>query len=373
MKILHVVADHGDPGAGIHQAIEAMSRQMVERGHEVTLAFTGTPLEDDPGIRRIAFPRRFPRCLYHSPALRRALPELLKSSDLMHVHSDWTYPVWLGCEEGRRAGKALIHSSHGCLDPLKLKHRAWKKALAAPLDRRALSLPDCLLAASMLEAGWIRDWVSGHAERIRVCPLGLDLTRFPVSGPESWERQLLFVGRLHPLKGLDLLLEAWATARETLSGWRLRIVGPDEQGTRAVLQAQAVKLGIGEAIEFCGALSHEETMAILRRSHSLVLPSRSENFGLAVAEALACGIPVLTTTGTPWLSLETDQCGWVVECHADALAEGLRRVVTVAPEDRRHMGHSARVFAERHLDGSRLAEKLETIYLDTIKASRRKI
>ncbi|MCC5849010.1 MAG: glycosyltransferase [Verrucomicrobia bacterium] len=409
MKILHIVADHAEHSAGVRSVLEAMAEVMSERGHEVTIAFTGQSQPDADRFSRTAFTRSFPKVLFYSAAMRRDLPGLVSKADVVHVHSNWTFPVWWGCRCAKRAGKRLVHSPHGCLDPLKLRHSAWKKRLATPFDRQAMAGADVILAASALEQSWIREWHPNLADRIQVIPFGIDTQQQKGSGLElqtGSARELcafgydlmakdksaqlhgltpfasaddsvvtdksaqnhgltpfaLFVGRLHPLKGLDLLLEAWAQTGQAGAGWELVIAGPDEQGTRAGLEKLAQRLGIQDQVRFPGPLKKEQVLEEYHKAAFVVLPSRSENFGMVVLEALASEVPVLATQNTPWDSLETESCGWWVPGEVKALSEGLKKAMITPARERQAMGRKGRAYVEQTFDWNTLAGQLEAVY-----------
>jgi glycosyltransferase involved in cell wall biosynthesis len=161
--------------------------------------------------------------------------------------------------------------------------------------------------------------------------------------PANRTRQVLYLGRLHPLKGLEILLDAWATVTRpgaAAGPWELVIAGPDEQGTRARLEAQARTLGLTN-LTFPGPLYGEAKRRALAEADLFALPSRTENFGIAVAEALAAGLPVITTKGTPWSEIE-GSCGWWVDANAGSIAQALAAAMRLSDAERAAMGARGR-------------------------------
>jgi glycosyltransferase involved in cell wall biosynthesis len=258
-------------------------------------------------------------------------------------------------------------SPHGCLDLVRLAHSAWKKRLAGLLDRRYLRQAAAIHATSDMERDWIERYL-GKGPRICVVPNGVEL---PAAAPAAAKpagrtRQVLYLGRLHPLKGLELLIEAWGrgagpgngtpeayptrgngtpeaypTGGPTGgNGWRLVIAGPDEQGTRAKLEAQARSLGLANVV-FPGPLYGEEKQRALAEADLFALPSRTENFGIAVAEALAAGLPVITTKATPWSEID-GTTGWWVDVNASAIAKALAAAMRLSDEERAALGQRGR-------------------------------
>ncbi|MDA3873882.1 MAG: glycosyltransferase, partial [Kiritimatiellae bacterium] len=301
MNIVHVVADYSPASEGVRRVISTLAQGLCERGHSVRILCTGQASPTLPGITVSAFPRRFPRQAYFSPSFMREIGTLMKGIDLVHIHSDWTFPVWWAAWSAKRAGIPYVHSSHGCLDPIKLRHSQCRKRLVSPLDRWVLRNASVLHAASEMEASWIAAWVPECKERIRVIPHSVEIpsTRRNFDSRESTDRprRFLSMGRLHPLKGLDL----WLQALSSVEGrWECVIAGPDEQHTLLELQSLCHKLGIVDRIRFLPFVGEEEKQQLMKEADVFVLPSRTENFGLAAGEAMAFGLPVLVTSATPW-------------------------------------------------------------------------
>src|SRR5205823_263559 len=134
--------------------------------------------------------------------------------------------------------------------------------------------------------------------------------------------------RIHPIKGLDILLHAWQKISESHPDWRLRIIGPSENGHSDSLRRFVAEQRL-RRVSIEGALYGEEKSRVLESASLFVLPSRSENFGMAVAEALAAGVPAITTKGTPWRELQSEDCGWWIDHGMDSLAAALSTAMTL--------------------------------------------
>lgn len=161
------------------------------------------------------------------------------------------------------------------------------------------------------------------------------------------QKTLLFVSRVQRKKGLPNLLSAWSRLSESVrEGWRIRIVGPDEDGHAAELKRQAESLGIAEAVDFVGPRYGTDLDAEYRSADLFVLPTHSENFGSVVIEALAHGLPVICTKGAPWAELVTHRCGWWVEDSVEALTAALKAGIPLPSEALREMGAHGRKLVE---------------------------
>ncbi len=168
------------------------------------------------------------------------------------------------------------------------------------------------------------------------------------------------MSRIHPKKGLLLLVEAWSRLRR--ENWRIRIVGPDESGHAAEVQAAVDARGLTGAIEIAPPVDDREKWSVLRNAAAFVLPTYSENFGIAVAEAMAAGLPVITTTGTPWRHLDQWQCGWCVEPEVDALTNALDAVSQMSDSQRAEMGARGQAIVTDRFLWPAIGRKLRAAY-----------
>jgi glycosyltransferase involved in cell wall biosynthesis len=261
----------------------------------------------------------------------------------------------------RGAGVARVVSTRGMLEPWAIRHKGLKKRLAWRLyQRRDLAWASALHTTADAEAKNLAAF--GLAVPIVTIPNGVDLPDASASHPrpDGGTRTALFLGRLYPVKGLPMLIEAWARLRP--QGWRLVIAGPDEAGHRGVLEAAVAAAGLAEVVSFTGPLEGEAKASLLRDADFLVLPSHSESFGMVVAEALAHGTPVLTTTATPWPVLEERNCGWRCAATPDAIAEALRGAMSCDAARLRAMGAAGRAFVAQTLGWERIAAEFVALY-----------
>jgi glycosyltransferase involved in cell wall biosynthesis len=236
------------------------------------------------------------------------------------------------------------------LGPEALRISAWKKRPIWHLwQRRALAAADLIHATAVSEYEEIR--AAGLTNPIAVIPNGIDLpelTSRPLvaeAGPRM-SRSILSLGRIHPKKGLDRLIEAWTRVQDKLTGWSLRIVGPAELGHDDALRRLCTTLG-SKRVEIAGPVYGEAKWRAYRQSDLFVLPTLNENFAVSVAEALACEVPVISTKGAPWAALETERCGWWIEHGVEPLAAALLTACSVPDAERCAMGERGRDWMAR--------------------------
>ncbi|WP_017364165.1 glycosyltransferase [Methylococcus capsulatus] len=275
---------------------------------------------------------------------------------VIHDHGLWLESDIAAARAAHQAGLPLVVSPHGMLEPWALSHRAGKKRLAWRLyQERLLRAARLIHVTAAAERESVTALLPGTPTR--VVPLGVA----PSAAVSSCDgKTALFLSRIHPVKGLDLLLAAWARAMP--ADWRLRIAGPDEGGHAQVVAGQIRALGLEDRVELSGPLYGEDKARALAESALFVLPSRSENFGLVVAEALMAGVPVITTRATPWLDLPMRGCGWTVAPDVEALADGLREASRLSAERRRAMGRAGRAWMLADFTWDAYGQRLARLY-----------
>lgn len=262
-------------------------------------------------------------------------------------------------------GICRIVSTRGMLEPWARRHKKWKKSAAWHLyQRQDLRKAQCCHVATAVEAANIE--ALGLEVAIRVVPNGMDMPARPEAPkPEkstSGKRTALFLGRIYPVKGLPMLIRAWSEVRPV--DWRLVIAGPDEAGHRAEIETMITAAGLGQDVEFAGELLGDVKAAAYRNSELFILPSHSESFGMAIAEALAHGVPALTTMGAPWPQLQTYRCGWRTEISADGIAAALREALELAPDTLAEMGRRGAELIRREFAWNGVARRMLGVYAE---------
>ena len=308
-----------------------------------------------------------------SPALAAAIDHTASNGiDIIHHHGLWMVPGIYARRTANRLGLPLVISPRGMLDPWSLERGIVRKAVAAmAYERRNLRAARLIHATSDREAEAIRRY--GLTQPIAVIPNGVAMPDdCAVTSPESLEarfprlknrRWLLYMGRLHPKKGLDMLLEAWRMLAPDFPEWHLVIAGPDLVGHGAELEATvAGDRRLRESITFAGMLEGSPKRSALDHAELFVLPTRAENFGIAVAEALAHGVPVVTTTTAPWFDLVTRECGWWVSPESRAIAEALRSAMKRTPGELQAMGERGRHYAAEQFSWDSIGARMADVY-----------
>ena len=360
MKLVHVVPHISAEAAGPSYSVPRLCEALADRGHDVTLACLAAQRQV-PGVRVDVYPswpllRRFAVSPRHARALRAQAGQV----DIVHNHSLWSMvnvaAGWV--VPGQRA--KLVTAPRGTLSAWALAHSRRRKQIMWPLQKRALARADLLHATSEEEYEDIRR--AGFRAPVIVLANGIDLADglFP-RATEPAARTLLFLSRVHPVKRVELLLDAWATLEARHPGWRLRIVGPGEERYVASLHARANRSGL-ERVYFDGPLYGTAKTAAYRNADLFVLPTHSENFGMVVAEALAQECPAVVSHGAPWAGLEREGCGWWIPNEVDNLRAALDAAMALPTRALQAMGAQGRNWMRRDFSWEAIAADMEAGY-----------
>lgn len=362
MRVIHVVPSIEEEASGPSYAVVRLWESQRASGVEAELATVtfGKCLATSNHTK--VFPLgKGPRRIAPSPDLHRHLREGARAGaiELIHNHGIWTMPNVYPGLVARATGVPLVVSPHGTLSAWATRSGSPLKRLFWPLvQRRAIAIARAFHATAEAEAEDIRRM--DFRQPIAVIPNGIDLPPLAPKVPLA-HRTLLFLGRIHPVKGVDLLLEAWDAVHRDFPEWRLRIVGPDNGGQLTAMQELAKRKQLAR-VEFPGPLYGEAKLQAYREADLFVLPSHSENFGVAVAEALAAATPAIVTTGAPWRGLIDHQAGWWIPTDAAALSEALRDALTRSPQDLAARGERGRQWMARDFSWQRIGEASKELY-----------
>ncbi len=365
MRILNIINSSNPAGGGPIESILQAARALSPAGHRLEMACMDAP--DSPWLKNFAIPvhalgpawTKFRYAAGFEPWLQNHAHDF----DAAIVHGIWLYPSFGTWRAARKTRLPYFVYTHGLLDPVlksvfPLKHIA--KTLAWKLiDHRVIRDATAVLFTCEEERDLaLRSFQPflGKPEIVPYCvgePEGdADRQRaaFFQRFPECRDRRLLlFLSRIHPKKGCDLLLEAFAEVLRDRPDFRLVMAGPDSIGWQEQLQKKAAQSGIGDRITWAGMLQGDLKWGAFRSAEAFILPSHQENFGIAVVEALACSIPVLITKRINiWREITTDQAGLAAADDPDGISQLLRGWISMADDHRAAMKVAARnCFATR--------------------------
>jgi len=379
MRVLHVIPAVGPSYGGPSRAIVGMTESLAARGVVVEVATTDRdgparlPVRLGEGVRRgnvlYHFFRTMPSGEWKlSLSLAHWLRSNAASYDLVHVHGMFSFSTIPACRTARGCGIPYVLRPLGTLTPASLGFRSWKKRpYFALVERTHLEGAAAIHVTSPQEEEAVR--ALGFGDRTRLVPLGVETPAIHREAERDAAATIrfLFLGRLHPIKQLPLLLEAFAlAARSGSANVELVIVGGGHPAYRRELEEVASTFGVSRRVHFTGEVSQSATHELFGAADVFVLPSRTENFGLAAAEALGAGLPVIVTEQVGLAhDITSAQAGRVVQPTASALASAIRELAEDASL-RARMSVNARRLADERYSWSRSADALIEVYDDLL-------
>ena len=366
MKVTHIIAGldarYGGPSAcvsGLNAALNAAGCQSQ------ILTVQGEDIFNDPSVR--TFPQDFARLplfgkLRWSAQLRRVAEKAARQSDVIHSHGLWLMPNVDAGKAAMRIGRPLVVSPHGTLSQDSLRSAQFvKSAFWQLLQKNAYANAAAWVASSAAEAADIEAF--GVKKQTSVIPIGVELSGEMASHAEvKLRRKLVFLSRLHPHKKIETLIDLWTRVYSDNLTWDLVIAGSGEADYVASLKRRVATSGV-QSIQFAGYVSGGAKSALLRDADLFILLSKSENFGIAVAEALASGVPAVVSQGAPWSALRERGCGWWVDTtDVPALIAALTEALQLSPAARKVMGQRGRAWIENDYGWNNVAQKWIALY-----------
>lgn len=367
MTNFQIVGSLADEASGPTYSVTRLAESLADRGNHTfmislddckmswargRLEFRtfGRDFQKIPGVSKLEF----------SKALKVGLASEHKPGAVLHVHGLWRMVNVYPGRIARRLSAPLIVSPRGMLGAAALQFSSIQKQLFwFAAQKRALSRVRCFHATSHSELEEIRAY--GLSAPVAIITNGIDVPAAPATSYRGEQRTVLYLGRIHPKKGVDWLIRSWSLVEEQSPGWRLRIVGPSELGHVDELRALTKQLGLTH-VYFEGPLYGTEKQEAYASADLFVLPTQNENFGMVAAEALAQGTPVISTKGAPWQRLETEGCGWWVDLDVDKLAAALNDAMTLPQEELEKMGARGRDWMNCEFSWPEIAERMEWLY-----------
>ena len=382
LTVLHVIPSVGPQRGGPSVAAPAMCRALIERGISCDLIATndnGRELLDVPtgewttrdNVRTLFFPRSggyFPplREFQFGCGFASWMAAHVRGYDLVHVHALFTYMSSTAMRAARKASVPYVLRPLGLLEQYSLARSAWKKKFFLRLfDEANIRHAAAIHLTSQRELDV--SWIPGPAARW-IVPLGVGLPdQAEVATPDrtSGVPQIVFLSRWHEKKRIDVLIEALARMKDR--PWHLVLAGTGDPEITRNVREDIRAAGLDERVSLPGFLDGPAKWSALQAADLFVLPSASENFGIAVAEALAAGTPAVITRHVALApEIEAAAAGWICGDSASSLADVLVEALG-HPQELVRRGANARKLAEESFSWDAAACKLEQLYPSLLK------
>ena len=299
-----------------------------------------------------------------SPALLRVLPSYIQWANVVHLTAVYSFPTFPTLFFCRLFNKPVVWSPRGALQRWEgssrvVHKRVWESICQklAPRNNLVLHVTSQAEAEQSLKRFPIL--------RAVVIPNGVELPQNLKRSASNGRLRLLYLGRLHPIKGIETLLEACGIVGRLSPDWHLFIAGTGLPSYVDFLKSKVRGLGLSEQVEFVGEVFEEKKEALFAQSDVALVPSHIENFGIVVAESLAHAVPVIASKGTPWIGLETNRCGLWVDNDPESLATAIRKIRTLPLQE---MGQRGREWMEKDFSWESLSGEMLAVYRECIRS-----
>lgn len=379
MRILHVIGSLSPADGGPPEAVRQLARAYSKIGVNVEVLCQDPP--DAPFLSSLTVPvhalgQRWLGRFGLSPRLWRWLHANAARFDSIVMNGVWIFPDIAVRSAARRVGVPYAVFTHGALDPWFQQHyplKHLKKTLYWPLQYRVLRDATAVLFTTRAERNLAVVSFRPNQWESVVVPYGIsDPGGDPVAQIEAFytafptlrgRRFLLFMSRLHPKKGCDLLIESFARVAGEFPDVDLVVAGPDQEGSQATFQQICAEKGIAGRVIWPGMISGDLKWGALRASDAFILPSHSENFGIVVAESLAAGRPVLTTNKVNiWPEIEADGVALIEEDTLAGTERLIRSWLRMPQEQRDAMAARAYGCFEKRYSMDRAAASIKALF-----------
>ena len=386
LRVLHVISSlsrlRGGPSVSMHNMLKALRRRQIsaevvatdDDGKDARLEVPLDRFVEVEGERVRYFPRQTLKYEFSGPMLQW-LRAHIREYDVVHTHGLFGFAPLAAAWCARAAGIPYIMRPAGVLDTWGLKN---KSRLVKAISLRLLEGPLlCSAAAVHFTTPLEQTRAAELALPIRpiVLPTGADMDASPTEvsaeppdAPDlDGRRMILYLARIHPIKRVDVLLRAYA-ALDARQSTTLVIAGDGDAALVGQLKQLGTELGLGNDVRWIGFATGELKRWLLARAALLVLPSDSENFGMAVVEAMNAAVPVIVTTGCGLADfVKRHDAGMVTDGSVAALRAALTELL--GNERRRvAMGDAGRAAAQRELSLDAFGARLETLYRSVLAA-----
>ena len=284
--------------------------------------------------------------------------------DLIHGQNLWS-PLYSKMAYVARKHKIpYMMSPRGCLEPWSMKQKRLKKLLAFYLyQKRDLQKAACILATARMEADNIR--ALGINAPIAIIPNGIDVSEYQCRSLDAKcrvKKQILFLSRIHEKKGIEFLIEAWVRLHDKYPDWSVVIAGNGEETYIDHLKEIIRDKGLDACVKIIPPAFGEAKHRLYCESSLFVLPTYSENFGMVIAEAMSCGVPVITTNRTPWQELNDKKLGWCIDLSLENLVSAVTQAINMGTDVLYDMGQRGSMYIQRTYEYIQVAAKNKQVY-----------
>lgn len=365
MKILQTIAGFGAHSGGTSTCTYDLLSAMHGMGCDVDLM---TVKVKDPTDKLMGQGEKWIKALDNdcrtpygwSPNMTRFLRA--SDYDIYHTNGMWMHCNHETCTIAREKGKPYVITPHGMLYPQALARSAWKKKLLLNLGGvdKDLRHATCIHATCDVEMKHYR--ALGYTNPVAIIPNPMPIPSFidDIKSEKSIKR-IGYLGRIHPYKNTEALINAWITLGDEVKDAQLIIMGRGDNEYEAKMHQLVARHNLTN-VEFAGFVNGREKFERLASLTALCVPSITENFGMTVTEALSVGTPVIASLGTPWQELNTKHCGWWVDNDVETLADTISQALSLPQDEIEKMGNNGKRLVNEKYRDTQIATMMHDLY-----------
>lgn len=375
MKVLTFITSISLRGGGPSRSVPMLVKGLSEVGVDITLMTfrdedMNTHAMEGTSARLIIWEQE-------TPIKEIEAFILSEKFDLIQMQSMWATSYHQVAQIARKHSIPYLITPRGMLEPWSLSQKKWKKKLAIRLyQMKDLQKAACIFTTAEMEAKHVREL--GVKSAISVIPNGIETDGYACrTSIVGVKKQILFLSRIHMKKGIELLLDAFANCHKNFSDWSVVIVGNGETDYIDSLKKKVKNLELEDCIQILPPVFGEAKTKLYQESSLFCLPSYSENFGMVIAEAMSCGVPIITTNGTPWQLLngncttmgasldmlgDDKRTGWCIDLSVENLECALREAITMDPTALYEMGQKGSRMINENFNYRSVAQKTKILY-----------
>jgi glycosyltransferase involved in cell wall biosynthesis len=296
--------------------------------------------------------------------IKKQWQKLLKNirPDMVHINGCWNPLCAYTQMWTQQSGYKAILTPHGMLEPWIIQRHYWTRKVPALYlyQKKAVQTANYIHSTAELEKQNLLQL--GYNDKICVIPNGVETENISIKS--SWKKTntILYLSRIHPKKGIELLIDAVAQIRDILTDYKIIIAGEGDTYYIQSLKNRIQKQNTENIFDFVGGVYGEKKWTLFHDADVFVLPTYSENGGIVVIEALASGTPAIVCKGAPWQELNAHRCGWWIDNDVNTIAQTLKEAIALSEEEYRQMGIRGRELIKNNYSIEIVAQKMKCLY-----------
>lgn len=369
MKILTFITSLSLSAGGPSRSVPMMAKGLANNGVDITLM---TVRSEDMNIHALENSNVKLKILEKNYNIKEVEDFIVSEKfDIIQGQSIWDPRYHKIKIIADKNNIPYITTPRGMLEPWSLEQKKWKKKMALWLYQfKDLQTSACIFTTAELEAQHIRKL--GINAPLSIIPNGIEIDNYQCrTSIKDVKKQVLFLSRIHEKKGIELLLDAWKSISNINQGWELVISGNGDENYIKSLKEKIANLDLQNNTRIIPPTFGKEKYQLYCESSLFILPSYSENFGMVIAEAMSCGVPVITTNNTPWKSLndgykynnkECPKLGWCIDLNKENIIKALEEAIHLDENTLYEMGQFSSKYIKEHFDYMSVAQKVKKLY-----------